>query len=303
MTFTLAHLSDIHLAPLPAPRWPELAGKRALGYLNWLRKRRAIHRSDVLAEIVRDLKSCAPDHIAVTGDLVNISLAAEFPPARAWLDALGPPDAVTVVPGNHDAYVREAAHAAKRHWAPFMSGDTPPGLHPFPFVRRRGPLALIGVSTALPTAPFMATGWLGGDQLERLGDALAACRSGPNVPFRVVLIHHPPAGAGASHKRLIDAPAFRRVIAKYGAELVIHGHDHVHAVNWLDGPQGRIPAIGVPSASATPGLDHESAGYNLYRIEKDGEEWRCTAQARSLQRDGRVHDHSSLEFRCRVAGD
>jgi 3',5'-cyclic AMP phosphodiesterase CpdA len=299
--FTLAHLSDPHLAPLPSPRWPELAGKRVLGYLNWLRKRRAIHRSEVLAEIVRDVKNCAPDHIAVTGDLVNISLAEEFAPARAWLDALGPPDGVTVVPGNHDAYVRDAAPAAMRHWAPFMSGDTPLGPHPFPFVRRRGPLALIGVSTAVPTAPFMATGWLGGDQLERLGEALAACRSGPDVPFRVVLIHHPPAGAGAWHKRLTDAPAFRRVIAQCGAELVIHGHDHVQAVNWLDGPAGRIPAVGAASASAALGMDHENAGYNLFRIEQDGGEWRFTVQARSLQRDGRVHGRNSLEFRSPVA--
>ena len=63
--------------------------KRGLGYLNWLRKRRAIHRPEVLAAIVADLKAQQPDHIAVTGDLVNLSLSNEFAPARAWLDALG----------------------------------------------------------------------------------------------------------------------------------------------------------------------------------------------------------------------
>jgi len=31
--FTLAHLSDPHLAPLPAPLLGELAGKRAFGFL------------------------------------------------------------------------------------------------------------------------------------------------------------------------------------------------------------------------------------------------------------------------------
>ena len=35
--FTLAHLSDPHLAPLPAPRWSELIGKRVTGYINWQR--------------------------------------------------------------------------------------------------------------------------------------------------------------------------------------------------------------------------------------------------------------------------
>ena len=41
--FTLAHLSDIHLAPLPKLNPLELFSKRGLGYINWLRKRRSIH--------------------------------------------------------------------------------------------------------------------------------------------------------------------------------------------------------------------------------------------------------------------
>ena len=87
--FVLAHLSDPHLSPLPRPRWSELMGKRATGYVNWVRKRRLIHRTEVLARVVRDLKASMPDHIAVTGDLVNISLAQEYAPARAFLESLG----------------------------------------------------------------------------------------------------------------------------------------------------------------------------------------------------------------------
>ena len=107
--FVLAHLSDPHLGPLPRPRLAELAGKRAAGFFNWRRKRHRIHRADVLARITADLKAQAADHIAVTGDLVNISLAGEYAPASAWLAALGPPRDVTLVPGNHDVYVRAAA--------------------------------------------------------------------------------------------------------------------------------------------------------------------------------------------------
>ena len=57
MTFVLAHLSDPHLAPLPQPRLAELIGKRATGFVNWRRKREAIHRPEVLARIVADLKA------------------------------------------------------------------------------------------------------------------------------------------------------------------------------------------------------------------------------------------------------
>ena len=89
--FVLAHLSDPHLAPLPTPRFSELASKRLLGFLNWQRKRRNIHRAEMLERVVADLQAQAPDHIAVAGDLINISLPDEFVAAQRWLAALGAP--------------------------------------------------------------------------------------------------------------------------------------------------------------------------------------------------------------------
>src|SRR5665213_941730 len=121
--FTLAHLSDPHLAPLPKPRWRELIGKRLTGYINWQRSRRFIHDSDVLAKIAADMKAQAPGHIAVTGDIANIALPAEFARGRDWLQSLGSARDVTFVPGNHDIYVQEAAAYATRQWGAFMSDD------------------------------------------------------------------------------------------------------------------------------------------------------------------------------------
>jgi 3',5'-cyclic AMP phosphodiesterase CpdA len=74
--FTLAHLSDPHL-PMPHARAVELLGKRATGYLNWWRNRVHLHVPEALAGIVADIKAQQPDHIALTGDLVNISLPTE----------------------------------------------------------------------------------------------------------------------------------------------------------------------------------------------------------------------------------
>jgi 3',5'-cyclic AMP phosphodiesterase CpdA len=133
--FALAHLSDPHLAPLPRPRIAELASKRLSGYLNWLRKRRAVHRSDVLATIMRDVVGAHADHIAVTGDLVNIALPGEFENARRWLETLGPPADVSLVPGNHDAYVAGADAQWERFWAPYMAGDA---ISPSPRLRGEG---------------------------------------------------------------------------------------------------------------------------------------------------------------------
>src|ERR1019366_3110425 len=156
-----------------------------------------IHDPVVLAKIVADLKSQSPGATAVTGDLTNIALPQEFVGGRGWLAALGAPADVTVIPGNHDAYVRAAAAEPERHWGDFMHGDD--GAGGFPFVRRRGPLALIGLSTAVPTAPFMATGRRDDGQLAGLGGAFSAVSGEP--VFRVVLIHHPPISQARRHKR------------------------------------------------------------------------------------------------------
>lgn len=287
--FRLAHLSDPHLGSLPRPRLSELAGKRALGFVNWHRGRRDLHREDVLVELIADMRSFKPDHLAITGDLINLSLEKEFEPARAWLEALGTPHDVTVVPGNHDAYVGATAEHSGRHWGEFMTNDAVQVLVgqkiTYPFVRRRGPLALIGLSTAVPTLPFMATGELGREQIARFARTLAELKD--EGLFRVVLIHHPPKSSPAHRfRRLLDAADFRRTLAAHGADLLLHGHNHVHSLVWLDGPDRRIPAFGVPSASSPPHGRHDAAGYNIYEIEGEHGAWHCTAILRSLQPDG-----------------
>jgi 3',5'-cyclic AMP phosphodiesterase CpdA len=288
--FVLAHLSDPHLPPMPPARWRELASKRALGLVNWHRRRGAIHQAAVLDDLTHDLKAQPHDHVAVTGDLVNISLAAEFASATAWLETLGPPDRVTVVPGNHDIYVRAALRWAAERWASYMRGDA--GESGFPFVRRRGEIALVGLSTALPTAPFMATGRLGADQLRGLSEILQQL----DGAFRVVLIHHPPVSAPHRHRfeRLTDAAALRSMLAQYGAELVLHGHDHVNALVWLDGPRSRIPAIGVASASASGAQGSHTAAYNLYRIDGTAGAWRCEIVTRTREGSGDMRETAPL---------
>ena len=284
-TFTLAHLSDPHLPPLPTPKLRDLAGKRALGYLNWTRNRHKYHRREVLDALVSDMQAQDPDHIAVTGDLVNLALEAEFAPARAWLESVGAPDRVTVIPGNHDAYVRVTQHRFADVLRHYLDGDDAPRAGaPFPYLRRRGPLALISVSSAVPTAPLMATGRLGRAQLDALERVLAQLSAEP--AFRVLLIHHP-LRSNSRVKRLTDSPKLRTLLRQYGVELILHGHDHVHSTIWIDGPNGAIPAIGVPSASALAHGRYPAAAYNLFSIERDGGAWRCEQIIRGV--DEKLH--------------
>jgi len=282
--FVLAHLSDLHLSAKPRPT--DLIGKRGLGFINWQRGRKHAFSADALEAIVRDLQASAPDHIAVTGDLVNLSTEAEYARARAWLDRLGTPADVTVIPGNHDVYVPKAKPQPAAFWGEYMRGDNGAPGGTFPFLRERGPLALIALTTGLPTGPFLATGELGAGQLATLAEMLDRTRD----RFRVVLIHHPPVSPPSRHmRRLVDAAEFRRVLADRGAELVLHGHDHCFSLVWLDGPQHPIPAAGVPSAAARAahGSEH-AAGYNLFHIGGEVGDLRCDMVSRRRGTDGAV---------------
>jgi 3',5'-cyclic AMP phosphodiesterase CpdA len=278
--YLLAHLSDPHLGPLPAPRVGELIGKRAIGYLNWTRNRSAHHAAHVLDAIVADIKAHQPQHVAVTGDLVNIALPEEFTLARQWLHSVGSPHDVTLVPGNHDAYVPATRNLFLRAWADYLRADEATGVK-FPFVRRRGPLALIGVSTAVPTAPLLATGRLGSQQLSGLAAILSDLAK--DDCFRVLLIHHPlKSSRPARYKRLVDADAVLTIIKRRGVDLILHGHDHRHSLNWIDGPTGRIPSLGVPSASAVAHGRSEPASYNLIRVARGDGRWHCELTVRGF---------------------
>lgn len=283
--FTLAHLSDPHLRLPGAVPWPKLVGKRLLGYLACRYKRAKIHDPAVLATLIADVKAATPDHIAVTGDLTNLALPDEFTQATDWLHRLGTPDAVTVVPGNHDAYVATSPQQSLGRWAAYMAetgSATPPEAQPrFPFVRRRGEMAIVGVSSACPTPIFCATGRLGDEQLAALTSCLEALAA--EGLFRTVLVHHPPVpGLADRRKGLTDAPAFGEVIRKAGAELILHGHNHQFSMAQLPTPNGFAPVIGVPSASARPLHGCERAAYHLYRIVGRDEDWQLEVEVRGF---------------------
>lgn len=282
--YRLAHFSDIHLGPLPAVRYRDLASKRITGYINWRRSRRH-HMQDGIAEkLIADLRGFPHDHIAVTGDLVNLALDGEIEMARLWLEALGPYDDVSLVPGNHDAYVPGALDRACRAWGGWMTGDGAghrPGRVSFPYLRRRGPLAIIGVSSARATAPFMASGSFSGVQARRMDELLR--QTGAEGLFRVVLIHHPPVrGATAAHKRLFGITRFQRSIRSHGAELVLHGHTHLPTTHWIDGPEGPVPVVGVAAAGQATGTAKPAAQYNYVEIDRAAAGWRVELTRRGI---------------------
>ena len=300
--FTLAHITDPHLAPLPDVRPGQLLGKRFIGYCSWRFRRRAVHRPEVLAAVMADIAAHRPDHIALTGDLANLSLPAEFVRARTWLEAHGAPSHITVVPGNHDAYVDVPWAEGLGHWADFMTGDmrvagadmaSPLA---FPFVRQRRNVALVCLSSAVPVAWHRASGRLGTRQIEALAGILADLRR--RGFCRVVLIHHPPLpGQAVPRKALEDAEALKGVLESEGAELVLHGHNHIHMRTLMSSRHGPVPVIGAPSASAIQSGHKSAAAWYLYRIRRWAGAWRIDVSVRSWHHStGTMVDESAFQL-------
>ena len=263
--FRLAHISDVHLGPLPHFRRRDLMTKRITGYINWRRNRAKSLGGSVLAAIIEDLQAARPDHIAMTGDLVNLSLDAELPAARLWMEALGEPKDVSYVPGNHDAYVIGALQKTTENLKHFI-GDAPEPV--FPSLRIRGDVALIGVNSARATPVFIAAGHVSERQMTALKKVLD--ETGKQGLCRVVMIHHPPVrGAASRAKRLYGIRKFQSAVKEAGAELVLHGHTHLQTLNWISGPaKTRVPVVSVSAAGQSYGGKRPAAGWNEFEIEK-----------------------------------
>jgi 3',5'-cyclic AMP phosphodiesterase CpdA len=315
--FRLAHLSDLHIAPLPPARLRDLAGKRLLGYLSWWQRRKRVHLREILDALVRDLRAIGPDHVAITGDLVNLALPEEFRQAAAWLKDLGGPDWITVVPGNHDVYVPISREESWDHWADYMKPDPPRDGGPvardrprgaglrsadgldghaagFPFLRERGPLALIGLSTAIATPLGWATGWLGEAQLRSLDGLLE--RLAGEERCRVILLHHSPLEEiSRRRKRLVDAQGLREVIARRGADLVLHGHEHVSIAGQIAGKDGTLPVFGAACASRLHLHPERGAQYQVYGIDRAEGGWRLEVETRRYDAERKAFRRTSLK--------
>jgi 3',5'-cyclic AMP phosphodiesterase CpdA len=209
-----------------------------------------------------------------------MGLSAEVAEATSWLARLGTPERVTLVPGNHDAYGSSLDHGVMDAWRPYLNSDTAEArAAPFPSVRVRGPIALVGLSSAVPTAVQLATGRLGAAQLAPLADLLADL--GARKLCRVVLVHHPPTLAHVSwRRRLEDGPALCAILARAGAELVLHGHTHRAARDAIASARGPIPVFGVPATSSA--LRSRPGAHQLFEIAERSGGYALTCTLREL---------------------
>ncbi len=310
----IAHLTDIHLPPVPVPQLRELSLKRLLGFLNWHRSRKFLHNADVVERIVRDLKQQNFDHLIVSGDLVNLALEAEFVAGAEWMARLGPTENISFVPGNHDYYgsaenfTARTAHHGTASVAPlsaymqsdYHQSDTLQPVRDFlsgagngplqSFLKVVGEVAIIGLNSAIPTPPFKAYGELDAASLAFLEDCLPALKRAGF--YRCVVLHHPPiAGLTPARRALRNAQELNAQLVIYGAELVLYGHNHRQQVNRLETSDGFCHVVGTPSASICKAGPYDRARYNLFHIERTKDSWKTSMQGRGLIEDyGAVND-------------
>lgn len=289
---TLAHFSDPHLTSLADVDARALFDRRVLlnkrlfGYLSWRKRRRRVHRREVLDVVVADMASRAPDQILLSGDLTHVGMPAECDVAAHWLRSLAAPDRLRLVPGNHDRYVAADWHDTLGLWSDYLE---PAGAPRWPRLWQCDEICVIGLDCAVPSGLFMATGTLGDAQIERLATMLKATAQ----KFRVLMLHHSPLPDGhAWRKRLTDASVLMRVIREFGAELIVHGHGHGEHFSVLPWRKGNCSVVAAPSASHA----HDGrAGWNLFRIAKQGAHWAVSLEMRRRV-DGRMQSTASHQW-------
>ena len=183
---------------------------------------------------------------------------------RDYLVRLGPPELISLSPGNHDSYAPEPWEETYAKWEEYLGGPGPLEAI-FPRVRLLGKVALVGLNTALSNLPPFAAGRLGLRQLHRLAETLARLRK--EGFFRVVYLHHPPvSGVVSRRKALWDQKALEAVLVKEGAELILYGHAHKAACHKLETLWGKALVFGAPALTYV-GKDHlRRARFYLFRL-------------------------------------
>jgi len=262
----LAHFSDVHITLSPVIEGPMgLIGepKRWVGTANWLLGGRRQHFSGVeerLAALLEDVDAQNVEHALCTGDLTAVAYDAEMQRAAEIFGArLEHPERYTVLPGNHDRYVRSNDRVFERYFS--AVADAGRG---YPYMKPIAPgVTLIAIDVTRPTSLFDSSGEVGATQMEALRRLLhdpALEREMVIVALHYGLLRSEGERDRPSHGirddlaliAALDDPAAR-------VDLVLHGH--IHKAYRVKTERRTIACAG----SATD--LHVACGYDVYELD------------------------------------
>ncbi|MEM8845452.1 MAG: metallophosphoesterase, partial [Pseudomonadota bacterium] len=261
-SFRFVQLSDLHLSSPQITNPIRLFNKRILGYLSWLRRRRRIHQRQVLEFAIDKILQLNIDHQVITGDLLHIGLKNEFEQCAKWLGQFNPKD-ITIIPGNHDLYVKEKWSRSFKYWQDYMEGDEKPDWDElngddayekltqlYPTVRIRGNVAFICISSIFEAPWFRATGFINHNQLKQLYSLL----NEPNLDnyCKILLVHHPVTLTNTKPRKcLINHKELTTLLFESPVNMILHGHEHKTLIEYIDtNSNTKIPVIGIASSSS-----------------------------------------------------
>ena len=225
---TIAQLSDLHLVENHYQERP-LSTRARISCLSLGRPLEPEERRQRVARALAEVRASGADHIVITGDLTEDGTTPQFEVlAEVLADAHLPPDRITLVPGNHDAYDAAENYAAAlegplRAYAPTSTIASPLAFRD---------VTLVPVSTAFHQSLFRSAGAIAPTDLQALERIVndPAFRGRPLVFVQ----HHPPGRHFFPPLQWVDGlleySALSAMTERAGHLHVVHGHTH-RAVN------------------------------------------------------------------------
>ncbi|HMI87277.1 MAG TPA: metallophosphoesterase [Polyangiaceae bacterium] len=225
---TIAQLSDLHLVEDHYDARP-LSTRARLSCLSLGRPLEPRVRKERVARALAEVRSHGADHLVITGDLTEDGAPAQFEVlAEVLADSRIPPERITLVPGNHDAYDAADNYAAALAGPLRLYAPTSTIGAPLPF----RDVTLVPVSTAFHQSPLRSAGAIASAELEALQRTVndAAFRGRPLV----LVQHHPPGRHCLPPFQWFDGLLEHSVLSAMTEQSshlhVVHGHTH-RAVN------------------------------------------------------------------------
>jgi 3',5'-cyclic AMP phosphodiesterase CpdA len=180
---------------------------------------------DTMPAVLERVREVRPDHILITGDLTTTSLEEEFRAAAHSLFELdNDPAKLTIIPGNHDRYTRQAAR--DKLFEKYFGRYVPSG--EYPCLKWLAPdLAILALDACRPTK-ISARGTITQEQIAHAQELLNG--AAPELQRLLIACHYPAAlPAGIPDTRghgLRGSEHLRRFLARQAPHLYFHGHVH-----------------------------------------------------------------------------